>query len=60
MISYQAKTREQVASEYGISARTLRRWLKKSGIKLPDRLLCPKEQTIIYQEFGFPRPLDLR
>lgn len=59
MTSLQAKTREQIALEYGISARTLRRWLKKSGIQLPNRLLCPKEQIQIYQEFGFPNHNDL-
>ncbi|MEM7187092.1 MAG: helix-turn-helix domain-containing protein [Bacteroidota bacterium] len=51
-----AKTRQQIAEEYGISPRTLRRWLKNSNIQLPNRLLGPKEQLKIYQEFGDPNP----
>ena len=54
--SQKAKTRKQIADEYGISPRTLRRWLKKYNISLPNRLLCPKEQQIIYQSFGNTRP----
>lgn len=50
-----AKTRKQIADEYGISPRTLRRWLKKYNILLPKRLLCSKEQQIIYQSFGHPQ-----
>ena len=48
------KTRQQIAQEYGISTRTLRRWLLKSDIKLPNRLLGPKEQIMIYEKFGDP------
>ncbi len=51
---FQVKTRQQIADEYGISARTLRRWLHKSEIHLPNRMLCPKEQLLIYEEFGYP------
>ena len=50
-----AKSRRQIAQEYGISPRTLRRWLKKYNIDLPSRLLCPKEQALIYHHFGDPR-----
>ncbi|RAJ16225.1 Homeodomain-like domain-containing protein [Olleya aquimaris] len=50
----QVKTRQQIAIEYGISPRTLRRWLKQNNIILPCRLLCPKEQSIIYKTFGYP------
>lgn len=48
------KTRQQIAIEYGISPRTLRRWLKQNEIYLPKRLLCPKEQEKIYKKFGSP------
>ena len=48
------KTRQQIAFEYGVSPRTLRRWLKQSEIDLPKRLLCPKEQNLIYKKFGKP------
>ena len=52
------KTRRQIAAEYGITARTLRRWLKKYNINLPNRLLCPKEQAIIYSYFGDPNTFN--
>ena len=48
------KTRQQIAIEYGISPRTLSRWLKQNKIDLPNRLLGPKEQNIIYNKFGCP------
>ena len=49
-----AKTREQIADEYGICSKTLRRWLKKNEIQLPHRLISPKDQLKIYETFGFP------
>ncbi|MCD2260212.1 helix-turn-helix domain-containing protein [Psychroserpens luteolus] len=48
------KTRQQIAIEYGISPRTLRRWLKQDEIYLPKRLLTPREQKRIYKKFGWP------
>lgn len=48
------KTRLQIAQEYGISTRTLSRWVMKANIHLPSRLLGPKEQLLIYEEFGYP------
>lgn len=48
------KTREQIATEYGISRRTLYNWLKKEGIELKRRLIMPKEQKRIYATLGFP------
>lgn len=50
-----AKTRLQVATEYGICAKTLNRWLKKSKILVPSRdLIPPKIVDQIYQQFGCP------
>lgn len=49
-----AKTREQIALEYGISRRTLYNWLKKEGIELKRRLVMPKEQNRIYTTLGLP------
>lgn len=49
------KTRQEIAEEYGISRRTLQRWLKKQNINLPNGLLTPKEQEVIYQLFGTPQ-----
>jgi hypothetical protein len=48
------KTRRQIADEFNINERTLRRWLKNAGISLPQRLLTPVEQLVIYQKFGMP------
>ena len=50
-----AKTRQQIADEYGISRKTLSRWLKKAEIEVEGYLLSPKDQQIIYQVFGDPR-----
>ena len=53
-LGLKAKTREQIAREYGISPRTLRRLLKRHNIKLKNRLVYPKEQLKIYDTFGNP------
>ena len=50
-----AKTRQEIADEYGISPRTLFRWLEKAEFDLPRGLLSPKSQELIYREFGDPR-----
>lgn len=49
------KTRQEIADEYGISRRTLLRWLKKQNIHLPNGLVTPKVQELIYQHFGYPQ-----
>ena len=48
------KTRRQIAQEYGITPRTLRRWLKSHQIELPRRLIAPQDQLLIYENFGYP------
>ncbi|MEM9918268.1 MAG: helix-turn-helix domain-containing protein [Bacteroidota bacterium] len=53
-VAFKVKTRQQIADEYGISPRTLRRWLKKYNIELPNRLISPKDQQVIYDLFGNP------
>ena len=53
-LNLKAKTREQIASEYGISTRTLRRLFKTHNIILPRRLIYPKDQLKIYETFGNP------
>ena len=50
-----SKTRKEIAREYGIHPKTLRRWLKKAEIELPKGLVDPKHQYIIYQKFGDPK-----
>jgi hypothetical protein len=42
----QAKTRTQMASEYGVCLKTFNRWLKRENIVLPQGLMCPKDQEI--------------
>jgi DNA invertase Pin-like site-specific DNA recombinase len=49
------KTRQEIAEEYGISRRTFQRWLKKQKIALPNGLITPKEQEMIYNNFGYPQ-----
>lgn len=49
---FKFKTREEVANEFGISTKTLRRRLKKADISLSKGLLSLKEQIIIYNLFG--------
>ncbi|ERM82133.1 hypothetical protein P872_08160 [Rhodonellum psychrophilum GCM71 = DSM 17998] len=50
-----AKSRQEVADEYGISTKTFTRWLKKEGLVISSGLLTPKEQALIYVCFGNPR-----
>jgi DNA invertase Pin-like site-specific DNA recombinase len=52
-----AKTRQEIAIEFGISRRTLYRWLKTENISLRSRLVSPEEQLIIYKKIGFPENL---
>ena len=47
-----AKTREQISEEYGISVKTLKKWIKNSGIELPKGLISPSWQERLYQHFG--------
>lgn len=49
-----SKTRQEIAREYGISRRTLFRWLKREEIELPRGLVSPKNQSRIYEVFGVP------
>jgi predicted site-specific integrase-resolvase len=50
-----AKTRKQIADEYGISRKTFQRWRKKENIKLSNGLITPKELDEIYEIFGKPK-----
>jgi hypothetical protein len=49
-----AKSRKQIADEYGISTKTLSRWFKKENLKVSNGLLNPLEVDIIYRSFGHP------
>ena len=50
-----SKSRETVSDEYGITPRTLNRWVEKHEIYAPKgELLCLKILVRIYDEFGWP------
>lgn len=50
-----AKTRQQMASEYGICCKTFSKWLKQNKIILPKGLITPKRQEMIYEKIGVPK-----
>jgi transposase len=50
-----AKSRKEVAKEYGISERTLYRWFKKANLTIPPGLIDPNHLQIIYETFGDPK-----
>lgn len=52
----QAKTRSQLAAEYGVSRRTFYSWLKKAQFEFDRQLLIPKQVQMIYEQFGNPNP----
>lgn len=49
-----AKTRQELAEQYGICTKTLKKWLEKENIFLPRGLISPKNQLVIYEKLGFP------
>jgi len=50
----QAKTRQQIAMEYGICTKTLTKWLKDADIKLPSGIITPHFIDLIYTKLGTP------
>lgn len=50
-----AKTKKQIANEYGICTKTLNKWLKKEDIPLQRGLISPKSQELIYEKLGNPK-----
>lgn len=53
------KTRSQVACEYNITERTLRRWIAHAKLDIPKRMILkPKDLSLIYQTFGCPKMSD--
>jgi hypothetical protein len=50
-----AKTKIQIANEYGICTKTLNKWLKDAKIDLHRGLINPKNQELIYEKFGIPK-----
>lgn len=49
-----AKTKQQMAEEYGICSKTFTKWLKKERIYIKRGLITPKQQEIIYKHLGNP------
>jgi hypothetical protein len=50
-----AKSKKQIANEYGICIKTLNRWFKDESIIIKRGLINPKKQEIIYKKFGTPK-----
>lgn len=50
-----AKTRQEIAAEYGIDPRTLQKWLQKHQVAIPTGAICPKDQERIYAALGQPK-----
>jgi len=49
-----AKSKTQIAMEYGISIKTLSRWLKQVGLHIPRGAITPLNQRLIYRKLGKP------
>ena len=50
-----AKTKQQLADEYGVCSKTFNKWLKKHNVEVDCGLITPKEQEIIYSKLGVPK-----
>jgi abortive infection bacteriophage resistance protein len=50
-----AKTRQQIALDYGICTKTLNKWLKNAHINLPAGSISPYNQKLINQSLGSPK-----
>lgn len=49
------KTRQQIASEYGICVKTLKRLLLREGFQIPKGLVTPKTQKMILEILCMPK-----
>ncbi|PZX48676.1 helix-turn-helix domain-containing protein [Algoriphagus chordae] len=49
-----AKTRQQFANEYGVSVKTLSRWIKRRNLCIENGLLTPATQNVLYDSLGLP------
>jgi phage antirepressor YoqD-like protein len=50
-----AKSRQQIADEYGICTKTLNKWFRQEGIRIKRGLINPKQQDFIYKKLGIPK-----
>ncbi len=53
-INKKVKTRQEIASEYGITVKTLKHSLKNKGIILPQGCVFPNDCQRIYEALGPP------
>ena len=53
----QIKTRSQIATEYGVCRKTLRKWMASTGIAFPHSLTV-SWQKLVYEEFDYPPCVD--
>jgi hypothetical protein len=49
-----ARTRQEIAGEYGIDRKTFYQWLKRARLNVPGGLICPSLLEEIYNTFGNP------
>jgi hypothetical protein len=52
------KTRSEIAKEFGVCRKTFREKLKVAEINLPDGLVFPPWQKLIYETFWFPEGVE--
>lgn len=50
-MTQKAKSRQEIAEEFGISAKTLSRWFLRENLIIPKGLISPKNQDLIYEKF---------
>jgi transcriptional regulator with XRE-family HTH domain len=50
-----AKTRQEIADEYGIDRKTLNKWLIMEDLIIPSGIIKPCHLIIIYETFGVPK-----
>ena len=50
-----AKTRQQIAQEFGICTKTLNKWLKQANLRIPKGLIQPRYQKLIYDKLSTPK-----
>jgi hypothetical protein len=50
-----AKTRQEVANEYGIDRKTLNKWFIMEDLIIPAGIIKPCHLITIYKTFGVPK-----
>ncbi len=53
-----AKTLEEIAEEYGVCEKTLRKRIREAEVKIKRGLLFNAEQKLIYDALGHPTDLN--